>query len=166
MGRAATIRKNRKDDTTECLRQTADDEVNRNIAVVDKATALLRPENTNNSYRPRILEFKAFCRVKYPGEGSTTLTLEKAHKFMFYQAHREKRAREKGEVRLIDHDGSKAKKGTFHSFIILWNVPSKTTVELRGTVHLQDHCGIMWNGPFTNLVILWNGPWIILWNGP
>jgi hypothetical protein len=63
---------------------TADPEANRKIALVDQSTAVLGPKNTNDSYRPKILEFKAFCRLKYPGEGSATITLEKAHKFMFY----------------------------------------------------------------------------------
>jgi hypothetical protein len=65
--------------------------VSRNIAVVDKATAVLMPKNTNDSCSPKILHFKAFCRLKYPGKGSTTITLENAHKFMLYQAHREKK---------------------------------------------------------------------------
>jgi hypothetical protein len=78
--------------------------------VVDKATAKLRPKNTNDQYRPKILEFKAFCRLKYAGEVEPRLTLEKAHRFLFYQAHRQKRKRMKGEEKMIDHDGSKAEK--------------------------------------------------------
>jgi hypothetical protein len=59
--------------------------------VVDKAIAKLRPKNTNDQYRPKIFECKAFCRLKYAGEGETILTLEKVHKFVFYQARRKKR---------------------------------------------------------------------------
>jgi hypothetical protein len=45
MGRKAAIRKtDRKDDSIECLRLTYDPEVNRNIALVDQATAVLRPK--------------------------------------------------------------------------------------------------------------------------
>jgi hypothetical protein len=33
--------------------------------VVDKATANIGSKNTNDQYRPNILEFKAFCRLKY-----------------------------------------------------------------------------------------------------
>jgi hypothetical protein len=77
----------RQDDSTECLRATTDDEINHNMDVVDKATAKLK--NTNDQYRPKILEFKAFCRLKYAGEGETIVTLEKVHKFLFYQAHRQ-----------------------------------------------------------------------------
>jgi hypothetical protein len=77
MGRTAIRKVDRKEDSIECLRLTADPEVNRNTALVDKATAVLRPKNTNASYRPNILEFKAFCRLKYPGEGSTLQSLLK-----------------------------------------------------------------------------------------
>jgi hypothetical protein len=42
---------------------------NLNMDVVDKATSKLRPKNTNDQYIPNILEFKAFCRLKYVGEG-------------------------------------------------------------------------------------------------
>jgi hypothetical protein len=94
----------RQDDSTECIRATADEEINHNMDVVNKATAKLRPKNTNGQYRPTILEFKAFCRLKYAGEGETILTLEKVHKFLFYQAKRKKRKRMKGEERMIDHD--------------------------------------------------------------
>jgi beta-lactamase regulating signal transducer with metallopeptidase domain len=38
------------------------------------------------------------------------VTLEKVHKFLFYQAHRQKRKRMKGQERMIDHDRSKAEK--------------------------------------------------------
>jgi hypothetical protein len=55
----------RQDDSTECLRATEDDKINHNMDVGDKATAKLRPKNTNDQYRPKILEFKAFCRFKY-----------------------------------------------------------------------------------------------------
>jgi hypothetical protein len=81
----------RQDDSTECIRATADDEIDLNMGVVDKATTNLRPKNTNDQYRPKILEFKAFCRLKDAGEGETILTLEKVHKFLFYQAHRQNR---------------------------------------------------------------------------
>jgi hypothetical protein len=81
----------RQDDSTECLRATADDKIKHNMDVVDKATTKLRPKNTNDQYRPNILEFKAFCRLKYSGEGEKILTLEKVHKFLFYQADRQKR---------------------------------------------------------------------------
>jgi hypothetical protein len=64
--------------------------------LVDKVTTFIRPKNINDSYRPTILEFKAFCRLKYPGEGSTTITLENAHKFIFYQSHSEKKKCLKG----------------------------------------------------------------------
>jgi hypothetical protein len=128
MGRTAIRKADMKEDSIECLRLTVDPEVNRNIAMVDKATAVLRPKNTNDSYRPKILEFKAFCRLKYHGEGSTTITLEKAHKFMVYQAHREKKKRLKGEERSMGHDGSKANKGTFY-LLRLWNVPYIIFVE-------------------------------------
>jgi hypothetical protein len=69
----------RQDDSTEFLRATADDKTNHNMDVVDNATAKLRPKNTNDQYRPKILEFKAFCRLKYAGEGETILTLEEVH---------------------------------------------------------------------------------------
>jgi hypothetical protein len=72
---------------------------------VDKATAKLRPKSTNDQYRPKILEFKAFCRLKYAGEGETILKLDKVQTCLFYQAHRHKRKRMKGEERMIDHDG-------------------------------------------------------------
>jgi hypothetical protein len=103
----------RQDDSNECIRATADDEIKLNMDVVDKATEKVRPKNTNDQYRPKILEFKAFCRFKYAGEGETILTLEKVHNFLFYQAHRQKRKRMKDEEILIDHDGSKAEKSTF-----------------------------------------------------
>jgi hypothetical protein len=67
--------------------------------VVEKATDLLITKNTNDQYIPNILEFKAFCRLKYAGEGDTILTLEKLHKFLFYQAHRQKRKEMKGQDR-------------------------------------------------------------------
>jgi hypothetical protein len=102
-----------KDDSTQYLRATADEKINHNMDVVDKATAKLRPKNTNDQYRPKILGFKAFCRLKYAGEGETILTLEKVHKFIFYQAHRQKIKRVKGEERMIDHYGSNAEKGMF-----------------------------------------------------
>jgi hypothetical protein len=108
-----TKKADHQDDSTECLRATADDEINHNMDVVDKATSKLRPKNTNDKYRPRILEFKAFCRLKYAGEGETKVTLDKVHSFLFYQAHRQKRKRMKVQERMIDHDGSKAKKGIF-----------------------------------------------------
>jgi hypothetical protein len=128
MKKTAIRKADRKEDSIEYLQLNADPEVNRNIAVVDKSTSFLRPKNTNDSYRPNILEFNAFCRLKYPGEGSTPITLEKAHKFMFYQAHREKKKCLKGEERSMDHDGSNANKGTFH-ILRLWNVPYITVVE-------------------------------------
>jgi hypothetical protein len=103
----------RQDNSTECLRANAYDEINLNMDVVDKATVKLRPKNTNDQYRPTILEFKAFCRFKYAGEGETILTLEEVHKFLFYQAHMQRRKRMKGEERSIDHDGSNDEKGAF-----------------------------------------------------
>jgi hypothetical protein len=94
------------------------------INLSTKATTKLRPKNTNDQYRPKILEFKAFCRLKYAGEGETIVTLEKVHKFLFYQAYRQKRKRMKGQERMIDHDGSKAKKGMFlyRSYVCSLNV--------------------------------------------
>jgi hypothetical protein len=107
----STYPQNRQDnDSDECLRLNPDDEVNRCIAVVDQATARNRPKNTNESCRPKILEFKAYCRYKYPGDGCTTVALERVHKFMCYQAHRKKKKWFRVEERLMDHDGSKAKK--------------------------------------------------------
>jgi hypothetical protein len=130
----------RQDDSTECLMATADDEINHNIDVVDKATAKLRPKNTNDQYRPKILEFKASCRLrlKYAGEGETIVTLEKVHKFLFYQAHRQKIKRIKGQERMIDHDGSKAEKGMslYRSYVCSLNVLCGTILEY-----------IMWNKP-------------------
>jgi hypothetical protein len=58
--------------------------------VVDKATSKLIPNNTTNQYRSKILEFKDLCQLKYAGEGETLVTLKKVHKFVFYQAHRQK----------------------------------------------------------------------------
>jgi hypothetical protein len=106
--------------------------------VVNKATAKLRPKNTNDQYRPKILEFKAFCRLKYAGEGETIVTLEKVHKFLFYQAHRQKIKRIKGQERMIDHDGSKAEKGMFlyRSYVCSLNILCGTILEC-----------IMWNKP-------------------
>jgi hypothetical protein len=128
----------RQDDSTECHRATADDEINHNKYFVDKATAKMRPKNTNDQYRPKILEFKAFCRLKYAGEGETIVTLEKVHKFLFYQAHRQKRKRIKVPERMIDHDGSKAEKGMFlyRSYVCSLNVLCGTILEY-----------IMWNKP-------------------
>jgi hypothetical protein len=131
-----------QDDSTECLRAKADDEINHNIYVVDKATAKLReklrPKNTNDQYRPKILEFKAFCRLKYAGEGETIVTIEKVHKFLFYQAHKQKIKGMKGQERMIDHDGSKAKKGMllYRSYACPLNVLCGTILEC-----------IMWKNP-------------------
>jgi hypothetical protein len=58
-----------KEDSTDFITATSDDEINHNMDVVNKATAKLRPKNTNDQYRPKILEFKAFRRLKYAGEG-------------------------------------------------------------------------------------------------
>jgi hypothetical protein len=102
-----------QDDSSERLRATADDEISLNLDVVHKATAKLRPKNTNDQYRHNILEYRAFCRLKYAGAGETLLTLHKMHMFLFYQAHRQTRKLLKGEERLVDHHGSKAEKGTF-----------------------------------------------------
>jgi hypothetical protein len=126
----------RQDDSTECLRATADGEINHNMDDVDKATAKLRPKNTNDQYRPKIFECKAFCRLEYDGEGETMFTLEKVHKFLFYQAHRQKRKRKKGEEIMIGHDGSKAEKGMFlyRSYVCSLNVLCGTILEC-----------IMWN---------------------
>jgi hypothetical protein len=104
-----------QDDSTECLRVTADDEINQNMADVDMTTSTLRPKNNNDQYRINIIKFRALCHLKYAGEGDTTVTPEKAHKFIFYQAHRQNRKRMKGEERTIDHDGSKAEKGIVRS---------------------------------------------------
>jgi hypothetical protein len=130
---------NCQDDSTECLRDKADDEINHNIDVVDKATAKLRPKNTNDQYRPTIIEFKAFCMLKYAGEGEKILTLEKVHKFLFYQAHMQKIKRMKGEERLIDHDGSKAEKGMFlyQSYVCSLNVLCGTILEC---IMWNNHC--------------------------
>jgi hypothetical protein len=159
MERTAIRKADRKEDSIEFLRLTADPEVNRNIAVVDKATSVIRPKNTNDSYRPKILEFKAFCKLKYPGEGSTTITLENAHKFMFYQAHSEKKKRLKGGERSIDHDGSKANKGMFHILRLL-NVPYIAVVERSiyyccGTFYILQ----FWNVPY--IIFIWNVPYIM-----
>jgi hypothetical protein len=106
--------------------------------VVDKATAKLIPKHTHDQYRPKIIEFKAFCRLKYAGEGDKILTLEKVHTFLFYKAQRKKKKQMKGEERLIDHDGSKAEKGMFlyRSCVCSLNVLCGTILEC-----------IMWNKP-------------------
>jgi hypothetical protein len=52
--------------------------------------AKLRPNNTNYQCRPKILEFKALCRLKYTVEGDTPVTLKKVHNFLFYQAQKMK----------------------------------------------------------------------------
>jgi hypothetical protein len=175
MGRTAIHKAYRKEDYNECLRLTADPEVNRNIALVDKATAVIRPKNTYDSYRPKILEFQALCRLKYPGEGSTTITLEKSHKFMFYQERCEKKKCLKGEERSMGHDGSKANKGTFH-ILRLWNVPYIMFVERS----IYYGCGTfdklrLWNVPYImfmersiyyvcgtfHILCLWNVPYIM-----
>jgi hypothetical protein len=129
---------NRQADSTGCSRATAGDEINHNMDAVDKVTAKLRPKNTNDQYRPKILEFKAFCRLKYAREGETRVTLEKVQKCLFYQAHRQKRKQMKGQERMIDHDGSKAEKGMFiyRSYVCSLNVLCGTILEC-----------IMWNNP-------------------
>jgi hypothetical protein len=60
--------------------------------------------NTNDSYIPNILEFKAYYGAKYPGEGCTKITLEKVHKFMVYQIQSKKKKPWKGVGRLMDSD--------------------------------------------------------------
>jgi hypothetical protein len=71
------------------------------VAFFDMSSAKLRPKNTNDQCRPKILEFKVFCHLKYAGEEDTTVMLEKVHKFLFCQAYRQKRKIMKGEERLI-----------------------------------------------------------------
>jgi hypothetical protein len=65
----------RQDDSMKCRRVTDDDDLNQNMDVVDKATVKLRPKNSNDKYRPTILEFKSFWSLRYAGEGYMTVTL-------------------------------------------------------------------------------------------
>jgi hypothetical protein len=81
----------RQDDYTECVRVTADDRINWNIDGVDMTTANPRPKNTNDQYRPKILDFKDFYHIKYDGEGDTRVMLKKVQKFLSYQDQRQKR---------------------------------------------------------------------------
>jgi hypothetical protein len=52
MGRKAAPfdKADRKDDSTEFLRLSAADKLNRNMDVVDEATLLIRTKSTNDSY--------------------------------------------------------------------------------------------------------------------
>jgi hypothetical protein len=73
----------------ESLKRTTNAGLTASIRLIDKQKAFYRPSNINNQYRPKIMEYKTFCRVIYTNEEfNTILALDKTYKFLFNQAHR------------------------------------------------------------------------------
>jgi hypothetical protein len=73
--------------------RTTDSGLTSIIRLIDKQTAVYCPVNTNNQHRPKIMEYKDFCRGIYPTEEfNNILSLDNTYKFLFYQSHRNLRA--------------------------------------------------------------------------
>ena len=90
-----------------------------------------KPDNTEKSFTPKVVEYHQFCECAYPNSvAKCHLECDKIYRFMFYLSFREQKKRGKKEPNEIQFD-SAAHDGVMSSFVeangelTIWPNPKK-----------------------------------------